>query len=134
MKILLVAPHPNAKRSFLSKFQYPALTLQQIAGITPREHDVEIVDERYKNINFNKNYDLVGISCLTYNSIRGYEFSDIFRKRGIPVVFGGYHASLLPKETKQHADSVVIGEAEYTWPKMLKDVENGKLKPFYSAD
>jgi len=134
MKILLVAPHPNAKRSFLSKFQYPALTLQQIAGITPREHDVEIVDERYENINFNKNYDLVGISCLTYNSLRGYEVSDIFRKRGIPVVFGGYHASLLPEETKQHADSVVIGEAEYTWPKMLKDVENGKLKPFYSAD
>lgn len=134
MKILLVMPHPNTKRSFLSKFQYPSLTLQQIAGITPREHDVEIVDERYENINFNKNYDLVGISCLTYNSLRGYEVSDIFRKRGIPVVFGGYHASLLPEETKQHADSVIIGEAEYTWPKMLKDVENGKLKPFYRAD
>ena len=134
MKILLIMPHPNAKRSFLSKFQYPSLTLQQIAGITPREHDVEIVDERYENINFNKNYDLVGISCLTYNSLRGYEVSDIFRKRGVPVVFGGYHASLLPKETKQHADSVVIGEAEYTWPKMLKDVENEKLKPFYKAD
>jgi len=134
MRILLIMPHANAKRSFLSKFQYPSLTLQQIAGITPSEHAVEIVDERYEDINFNKNYDLIGISCLTYNSLRGYEVSDIFRKRAIPVVFGGYHASLLPKETKQHADSVVIGEAEYNWPKVLKDVEKGKLKPFYSAD
>ncbi|MEA2056035.1 MAG: cobalamin-dependent protein, partial [Candidatus Thermoplasmatota archaeon] len=131
MKILLLMPHPPSKRSFLSKFQYPSLTLQQIAGITPREHDVEIVDERYERINFNKKYDLVGISCLTYNSLRGYEVSEIFRKQGIPVVFGGYHASLLPEETKQHADSVVIGEAELTWPQLLKDVKNGNLKPFY---
>lgn len=135
MKILLVMPHPNSKRSFLSRIaSFPALTLQQIAGITPREHDVEIVDERYIDINFNKHYDLVGISCLTYNSLRGYEVSNIFRKKGIPVVFGGYHASLLPEEAKKHADSVVIGEAELTWPQLLKDLENGKLKPFYKAD
>jgi radical SAM superfamily enzyme YgiQ (UPF0313 family) len=127
-------PHPNPKRSLFSKFSYPCLTLQQIAGITPREHDVGIVDERYEKINFDKHYDLVGISCLTYNSLRGYEISDTFRKKGIPVVFGGYHASLLPKEVKQHADSVIIGEAEYTWPQLLKDLENGQLKPFYKSD
>ncbi len=122
MKILLVMPHPNSKRSFLSRIaSFPALTLQQIAGITPREHDVEIVDERYIDINFNKHYDLVGISCLTYNSLRGYEVSNIFRKKGVPVVFGGYHASLIPEEAKKHADSVVIGEAELTWPQLLKD-------------
>jgi len=134
MNILLIIPHPNAKRNFLAKFQYPSLTLQQIAGITPREHNVEIVDERYEKINFGKPYDLIGISCLTYNSLRGYEIADIFRKKGTPVVFGGYHASLLPKETKKHADSVVIGEAELTWPRLLKDLENKKLKPFYKAD
>jgi len=134
MKILLVMPHPNPKRSLFSKFSYPCLTLQQIAGITPREHDVGIVDERYEKINFDKHYDLVGISCLTYNSLRGYEISDTFRKKGIPVVLGGYHASLLPKEVKQHADSVIIGEAEYTWPQLLKDLENGQLKPFYKSD
>ncbi len=134
MKILLIMPHPNPKRSFLSKFQYPCLTLQQIAGITPREHDVKIIDERYEKIRFNKNYDLVGISCLTYNSLRGYEISDIFRKQGVPVVFGGYHASLLPEEVKKHADSVVIGEAEIAWPQLLKDIENKKLKPFYRGE
>lgn len=134
MKILLISPHTNVIRNFFTKFSYPSLTLQQIAAITPREHTVDIVDERYENINFDKPYDLVGISCLTYNSLRGYEIADTYRKRGIPVVFGGYHASLLPEEAKQHADSVVIGEAELSWPQLLKELENGKLKPFYKAD
>ena len=134
MKILLVSPHPNKKRSYLNKYQYPSLTLQQIAGITPREHDVEIVDERYEDINFDNHYDIIGISCLTYNSLRGYEIAEIFRKKGVPVVLGGYHASLMPDEAKKHADSIVIGEAEYNWPKVLNDVQKGKLKPFYKPE
>ncbi|HEC87597.1 MAG TPA: B12-binding domain-containing radical SAM protein [Thermoplasmatales archaeon] len=134
MDILLISPHPNPKRNFFDRFTYPSLTLQQIAGITPPKHLVTIVDERYEDINFNKHYDLVGISCMTFNSIRGYEIADEFRRRGIPVVFGGYHATLLPEETKKHADSVVIGEAELTWPRLLKDLERGELKPFYRAE
>ena len=134
MNILLIMPHPNPKRSIFSKFQYPSLTLQQIAGVTPKEHYVKIIDERYEDIDFSKNYDLVGISCLTYNSLRGYEISEKFRRKGIHVIFGGYHASLLPEEVKKHCDSVVIGEAEITWPLLLKDYANGKLKPFYKAD
>jgi radical SAM superfamily enzyme YgiQ (UPF0313 family) len=105
-----------------------------VAAITPPEHDVEIVDERYESINFDKKYDLIGISCLTYNSIRGYEIAAMFRKQRIPVVFGGYHASLMPDEVKQYADSVVIGEAELTWPQLLRDYEKGELKPTYRAE
>ena len=134
MKILLIMPHPNKRRNLVSKFNYPSLTLQQVAAVTPTEHDVVIVDERYESINFNEKYDLIGISCLTYNSIRGYEIAALFRKQSIPVVFGGYHASLMPDEVKQHADSVVIGEAELTWPRLLKDAEKGELKPFYKAE
>ena len=134
MRILLIMPHSKNKRSIFSRFNYPSLTLQQVAAITPNQHDIEIVDERYENINFNKKYDIVGISCLTYNSIRGYEIASVFRKQGTTVVFGGYHASLMPKDVKQHADSVVIGEAELTWPQLLKDAEKGELKPFYKAE
>ena len=134
MKILLISPHPYPRNLLLSKVSYPSLTLQQIAGLTPKEHTVKIVDERAEKLNFDNSVDLVGISCLTYNSIRGYEISDTFRKMGKTVVFGGYHASLLPEEAKQHADSVVIGEAELTWPQLLKDFEKGKIKPFYKAD
>jgi len=134
MKILLVLPHPNSKRKFLAKFQYPCLTLQQLASLTPKKHSIDIVDERYAKIDFNKKYDLVGISCLTYNSLRGYEIAKIFRKKKIPVVLGGYHPSLMPDEASKHADSIVIGEAEYIWPQLLKDVKKGKLKKIYKND
>jgi radical SAM superfamily enzyme YgiQ (UPF0313 family) len=134
MKILLVMPHPNAKRGFFSRINYPSLTLKQLAAITPAKHELDLIDERAEPINLDKQYDLVGISCLTYNSIRGYEIAAEFRKRGITVVMGGYHATLLPDEAKQHVDAVVIGEGEYTWPRFLEDMEKGQLKPFYRAD
>jgi len=108
--------------------------MQQLAAITPAEHDVEIVDERFEDINFQKKYDAVGITSLTYNSLRGYDIGDVFRKQGVIVVSGGYHASLLPEEAKEHADAVVIGEAELTWPQVLNDIQQHTLKPFYKAD
>jgi len=134
MKILYVTPHPNTTYGLFSRFTYPSLTLKQLAAITPPEHSVELVDERIEPINFNKNYDAVGISCLTYNSIRGYEVAEEFRKKNIPVFYGGYHASLLPDEVKQHVDSVVVGEAELTLPRLLKDIEKNKVQPFYRPE
>lgn len=135
MKILLVEPHLGIKRTWLYRFIfYRSLALEQIAALTPDIHSVDIIDEKFKNIDFTKHYDLVGISCLTCNAIRGYEISDEFRSRGIPVVLGGYHPTALPEEAKMHADSVVIGEAELIWPQLLKDLENKELKPFYKAD
>lgn len=134
MKVLLAMPHPEAKRGLFSRFNYPSLTLKQLAALTPPEHELILVDERYEDINFEERYDLVGISCLTYNSIRGYQVADIFRKKGTPVVMGGYHATLMPIEAKKYVDSVVVGEGEYTWPQVLKDVEKGTLKPFYKPE
>jgi len=134
MEILLTMPHPNPKRRLFDRFNYPSLTLKQLAAITPPGHKLELVDERYEPIDFNKNYDVVCISCLTYNSLRGYEVAAEFRKRGIPTIIGGYHATLMPKEAKQHVDTVVVGEGERTWPKVLEDIEKGQLKPFYRPD
>ena len=127
-------PHPNPKRRLFDRFNYPSLTLKQLAAITPPEHKLELVDERYESIDFNKNYDVVCISCLTYNSLRGYEVAAEFRKRGIPTIIGGYHATLMPKEAKQHVDAVVVGEGERTWPRVIEDIKKGQLKPFYRPD
>jgi len=102
-----------------------------LSAVTPKKYLIEIVDERFDKINFNKNYDIVGITTYTANAFHAYEIADKFREKGVKVVLGGYHASALPDEAKQHADSVVIGEAEETWPQLLKDFEKGKLKPFY---
>jgi len=134
MNILLVSPHPNAQRSFFSRFTYPSLTLKQLAAITPSEHTVRIVDERFELIPFDTPFDIVGITSLTYNALRGYEIASEFRKRGSPVVMGGYHASLLPEEAKQHVDSVLIGEGERTWPQLLTDLQKQQLQPFYRPD
>lgn len=138
MKILLVSPSPLKHRLFLNlnKFSpFISFTLKQLAAITPAEHEVEVFDgNTYEIMDVNKKFDLVGLSCLTPHAPRAYEIADFFRSKGVTVVLGGYHPSALPEEAKQHADSVVIGEAEINWPKLLKDFENGKMKSFYKQE
>lgn len=109
------------------------MTLKQLVAVIPGKHEVELLDERYQTVDLNWDGDLVGISCFTYSANHAYYIADEFRKRGKKVILGGYHPSALPKEAKQHADSVVIGEGEISLPKLLKDVEQGKIKPFYQS-
>ncbi|RLF26190.1 MAG: B12-binding domain-containing radical SAM protein [Thermoplasmata archaeon] len=130
MKIAFILPECESWKLVFHKMGHPKSFLH-LAAVTPRDHEIEIVDERRNKINFNKNYDIVGITTYTANAFHAYEIADKFRKNGVKVVLGGYHVSALPEEAKQHADSVVIGEAEETWPQLLKDFEKGKLKPFY---
>lgn len=112
-------------------FQHKSLTLPILAALTPNKHELTVVEGGPNNVDFNENYDLVAISSITRYALLGYAIADEFRKRGVAVVLGGYHHSALPEEAKQHADSVVIGEAEETWPMLLNDFEKGNLKPFY---
>jgi radical SAM superfamily enzyme YgiQ (UPF0313 family) len=128
-------PHPKIQGSFFYKFYtYSSLTLKQLAAITPPEHEVELIDEKFKKINFSSLYDLVGISNITCNAPRTYEVADEFRRRGVTVVLGGYHPTAMPEEAKQHADSVVIGEAEESLPQLISDLENNVIKPFYYSN
>ena len=122
--------------SYFSKIAFfdTYLAFQQLAAVTPRRHSIKIFDERFENINFNERCDIVGITFPTGFAPRAYEIADEFRRRGKTVVLGGPHVSILPEEAKQHADSVVIGEAELIWPQLLKDYENEGLKPFYKQE
>jgi len=115
-------------------FGYPAITLPHLAAMTPNGHDIEIINENYDKLDFNADVDLVGLTSLTMTAPRVYEIADEFRKRGKTVVIGGFHASALPEEAKEHADSVVIGEGDISWQKAVNDFEKGKLKPYYHAD
>jgi len=112
----------------------PELTLPAVAACIPKKHNVRLIHENFEDIDYSDKYDLVGISCFTLFAPQVYEIADRFRNLGVPVVLGGYHPSALPKEAKQHADSVVCGEAEISLPKLLEDFEKGKLKSFYKAD
>ena len=135
MKILLILSHSLTKNNLFNKIIYtsfyPSITLEQLFSITPAEYEVKCVDERYEKVNYNSDASLIGISTLTINAKHAYTVADELRKRGKTVVLGGYHPSSLPDEAKQHADSVIIGEAERSWPMLLKDFEKGELKPFY---
>ena len=111
----------------------PELTLPAVAACIPQKHNVRIIHENHENIDYSNEYDLIGISCFTLFAPQVYEIADNFRKKGIPVVLGGYHPTALPKEAKQHADSIVMGEAELSFPKLLNDFEKGKIKPFYNS-
>lgn len=105
-----------------------------VAALTPSEYDVKIIDENIESVDFSKKFDLVGITAMTQQARRAYQIADEFRKRGMLVVIGGIHATILPEEAKLHCDSVVIGESENTWPMLLKDLKAKALLPFYKAD
>jgi radical SAM superfamily enzyme YgiQ (UPF0313 family) len=109
----------------------PTLHARQIAAITPKKHTVSVLNERYSNINFDKSYDIVNINFTTSTTSRAYEIADKFRKKGVKVVLSGLHASALPEETKQHADSVLLGRGEINWLKLLDDFEKNKLESYY---
>ena len=112
----------------------PEMTLPAVAATIPKKHKIRIIHENFEDIDYSTEYGLVGITCFTMFAPQVYEIADKFRNLGVPVVLGGYHPSALPKEAKQHADSVIIGEAEYTVPRLIEDLEKGRLKPFYKHD
>lgn len=133
MKINLIAP-VHRKQNFKRYFQIAPLNLMMIASITPRDINVEILDENIDTIDYDSPVDLVGIGTNTSEINRAYEICDEFRKRGIAVVIGGIHASALPDEAGEHADSVVIGEAEGLWEKVINDFRKGTLAKFYKHE
>jgi len=111
--------------------QFPQLTMPWIAALTPREHTVLHTDEIVEPVRFDVVADLVGITTPTPSAFHAYDLAREFRSRGMPVVIGGPHATALPEEAARHADAVVVGEAEDTWPRVLDDALRGKLDPVY---
>jgi radical SAM superfamily enzyme YgiQ (UPF0313 family) len=111
--------------------QFPQLTMPLIAALTPSEHEVFHTDEIVDNVRFDVPADLVGITAPTPSAIHAYKLAGEFRRRGVAVVIGGPHATALPEEAEQHADAVVVGEAEDTWPRILEDARSGKLERIY---
>ena len=131
-KVLLIFPREKGiKFSNDTLYPFPMLGLTLLASLFPKDYEVKIINEAIEEIDFNANVDLVGITGLTCVIRRAYAVADRFRERGVKVILGGVHASLLPGEAKEHSDAVFIGEAEGRLEKILSDFEAGALKPFY---
>ncbi len=138
LRIALISPRgPLYKHRggiWKKSLRYAPLTLTTLAALIPEELGaaVQVFDEGIRDIDLDVKADLIGISAITGSSTRAYELADHFRSRGIPVVLGGVHPTLLPDEAQQHADSVVVGYAEQTWPELLRDFKLGKLRQRYT--
>jgi radical SAM superfamily enzyme YgiQ (UPF0313 family) len=131
MKILLISPERERKKEEAFLFRLSFLNLPYIAAATPPGVEVKIVDEAFEKINFEEKVDLVGITAQTPVALRAYQIADEFKKRGIPVVMGGVHASMLPQEALQHVDAVVVGESEEVWPDLIEDLRRGQMRRIY---
>ena len=104
-----------------------------IGALTPEDVGVELIDENIEEIDFNRDYDLIAITAMTQQATRAYEIARGFREKKTKVVLGGIHASVLPDEARNYADSVVVGEAEDLWPVLLDDFRHNRLSPVYTS-
>ncbi len=131
MKLELIVPATQENIRRRKKGLIPHLGLAMVAAVTPPEVEVSLTDENVTGIDFQKEIDLVGITALTVTAPRAYKIADNFRARGVKVILGGAHPSVLPEEASQHADAVVIGEAEGIWSNVIEDFKANKLQKVY---
>jgi radical SAM superfamily enzyme YgiQ (UPF0313 family) len=110
---------------------FPPLNLATLAALTPPEHEVAIDDGCLGPVAATRSADLVAITAMTAQAPAAYALADQYRARGIPVVLGGIHPSMCPDEAAEHADAVVLGEADRLWPDLVQDFSNGRMKSRY---
>ncbi len=134
-KLVLVNP-VNPARTGLTvnkSSRFPPIGLGIVAALTPAHWSVSLVDENWESFAY-QDADLVGVTAFTASANRAYEIAAIYRARGIPVVMGGIHASACTEEALRFVDAVVIGEAETVWPRVVADMEAGRLQRVYQGE
>ena len=129
-KITLIRPNMG---NYRSKDALPPLSIGILAARTPEDISLSFYDDRVESIPDDDTPDMVALSVETFTARRAYEIAQGYRSRGIPVVMGGYHPTILPDEVAQHADVVVIGDAEGVWEQILADFSNATLQERYSG-
>jgi radical SAM superfamily enzyme YgiQ (UPF0313 family) len=133
MKIKLIAPHEQREDTISSPFKLQRVNLPLLAALTPPGHTMTIVEEAFAPDDINQDVDLVGITVLTELALRAYHIADTYRQKGVRVVMGGIHPTVLPDEALEHADAVVVGEAEGVWPRLVSDAASGQMQRLYRA-
>ncbi|MCM1989164.1 B12-binding domain-containing radical SAM protein [Oceanirhabdus seepicola] len=136
MKIKFILPAlEEAKSPFWRPIKYslfPPLGLATLASLCDESDEIEIVDEHIQEVILDDEPDLVCIETYITNSHRAYKIADHYRSNGIKVAIGGVHATSMPTEAKMHADTVLIGLGESSFPKFLKDLREGKELDYYN--
>jgi len=140
MKIVLISPKGPLYRHkggiFKKSLRYQPLTLTTLASLIPEElgAEVQLIDESIQSIPERLDADIVGMTVITGTAKRSYELAEEFRKQGKCVILGGPHVTLMPEEAALHADAICVGYAEQSWPQLLRDYRDGKLRSRYHQD
>jgi radical SAM superfamily enzyme YgiQ (UPF0313 family) len=136
MRLTLIYPSVGRKdnRPYVRAWQMEPLSMALLAGMAPAGVEVRFYDDRMAEIPFDEPTDLVAISVETFTALRAYKIARQFRARGVPVVMGGYHVTLLPDEAAAEADAIIIGDAEPVWHQVLDDARQRRLQPIYRGN
>jgi radical SAM superfamily enzyme YgiQ (UPF0313 family) len=135
MRLTLVHPCIGRRpgQRYIRSWQMEPLPPATLAGLTPPDVDVRFYDDRMESIPFDEPTDLVAMSVETYTARRAYQIASEYRRRGVPVVMGGFHATLCPDEVARYAETVVVGEAEDVWETVIDDARHGRLERVYRS-
>ena len=136
MRLTLVHPAigHRAGENYIRTWQMEPLSVAALVGLTPPDWDLRFHDDRMEDIPFDEPTDAVVMSVETYTARRAYQIATEYRRRGVPVIMGGFHATLAPDEVERFAEAVVLGEAEGVWGSVLDDLRHGTLQKRYRAD
>src|SRR4029079_17569130 len=130
MRLTLIHPCIGRRpgERYIRSWQMEPLPPATIAGLTPAGVDIRFYDDRMEVIPYAEPTDLGAISVETYTAKRAYQIASEYRRRGIPVVMGGFHATLCPEEVQQYADTLVVGEAEGVFEQVIDDYRHGRAQ------
>ena len=136
MHLTLIQPAigHRAGRRYIRSWQMEPLPIATLAGLTPTDVALAFHDDRLETIPFDRHTDAVAIPVETYTAARAYQIASEYRRRGVPVVMGGFHATLVPEEVERHAEAVVTGEAEGVWARVVDDLRHGTLQRRYVGE
>jgi radical SAM superfamily enzyme YgiQ (UPF0313 family) len=135
MHVTLIYPSVGRKagKPYVRAWQMQPLSMALLASLMPAEVETTFFDDRMEAIDYDQTTDLVVLSVETFTALRAYRIARQFRQRGVPVVMGGYHVTLMPTEAAGEADAIVIGDAEPIWDRLIADARQRRLQPLYDG-
>ena len=135
MKLLFILPAIGKKpgKKYIGTWKMAPLTLATLKALTPPHHSIDLFDDRLELMPEPLDYTAAAIVVETYTAKRAYALALRLRERGIRVILGGYHVTLLPEEAQEHADAIIVGNAESVWSQVMEDLEGDHLQPRYDG-
>ena len=136
MRLTLIHPAigHRADEGYIRTWQMEPLPIAVLAGLSPPDVELNFYDDRMEAIPFDAPTDAVAIPIETYTAARAYQIASEYRRRGVPVIMGGFHATLVPEEVSRYAEAIVTGEAESVWAEVIDDLRHGTLKRRYRGE